>query len=138
MNTRCLAAFAAALLLSLSAIAQSYPNSILWRISSKDGHHTSYLYGSMHLTDDRVFNLGDSLYAAIQHSDGLATELDPAELLTLSVEEIAEQESKGKDLKEILSPKDYKTYGPLLAKKLKKPIGSITTQDILNHKSKWL
>lgn len=78
MNTRRLAAIAAAFLFSLSAFAQSYPNSVLWRISGKDGHPTSYLYGSMHLTDERIFDLGDSLYAAIRNSDDPAAELIPA------------------------------------------------------------
>jgi uncharacterized protein YbaP (TraB family) len=138
MNIRYLSVLTAACLFTLPVFAQPLAHSILWRISSKDGHHTSYLYGSMHLTDDRIFDLGDSLYAAIQNSDGLATELDPTDLLSLAVQEGAEQEINGKNIKDMLSAKDYKTYAPLLAKKLNKPAGSITTRDILNQKNKWL
>src|SRR6202012_2216616 len=83
-------------------------------------------------------DLGDSLYAAIRNSDGLATELDPSDLLSMTVQEAVDQETKGKKVKDLLSAKDYNTYGPLLAKKLKKPLSSITTRDILNHKNKWM
>lgn len=138
MNKRLIPILAVVCFLSQSLFSQRLPNSILWRISGKDGHHTSYLYGSMHLTDSRIFHLGDSLYAAIHNSDGLATELDPSVLLSLTVEAFENEEKKGKDLKEVLSARDYKVYGPLLARKLKKPVGSITVKDILALKSKWL
>ena len=68
--------------------AQRLPKTLLWRISGRDGHYTSYLYGTMHLTDERVFNLGDSLYAAIARADGFAMELDPNVLTTMLVDEV--------------------------------------------------
>jgi uncharacterized protein YbaP (TraB family) len=123
---------------SLSLTAQRLPKTLLWRISGKDGHFTSYLYGTMHLTDDRVFNLGDSLYAAIAHTDGFAMELDPNDLTTLLVDEVKKTINNTTNLKDLLSEGEYKTYGPRLAKKLGKPLDKITSRDILKEKNKWV
>jgi uncharacterized protein YbaP (TraB family) len=48
----------------------------LWRI---DGETPSYLYGTIHLPDDRVLALPDVVREAIESSDGLYTEI-PMEL----------------------------------------------------------
>jgi len=137
MNPRRLTLVLATLLFLQHAEAQSLPNTLLWRIA-KAGHHTSYVYGTMHLTDERVFDLGDSLYAAIRNTDGLATELDVNVLFNLAVQEIEQQLENDKSVKDLLSKEDYKTYGPLLAKKLKKPLGSITAADIIKAKNQWM
>lgn len=120
------------------ASAQPLPRTLLWRISGKDGHQPSYLYGTMHLTDERLFNLGDSLYEAIRRSDGLAIELDPNSLVTLALEEVQKQISDEKNIREMLSEKEFKTYGPMLAKKLGKPQSKITSRDIFVEKNKWV
>lgn len=125
-------------LAAISVNAQQVPHTLLWRISGKDGHHPSYLYGTMHLTDDRVFNLGDSLYAAITLSDGFAMELDPEALTTLIVDEVQKRIKQAKNIKDLLSEREYRTYGPQLAKKLGKPLKDITTEDILREKNKWI
>ena len=51
-------------------------NTLLWRISGKGLTRPSYLYGTMHLMDKKVFQLGDSVYKAIEQTDGFAAELD--------------------------------------------------------------
>jgi uncharacterized protein YbaP (TraB family) len=121
-----------------SLTAQQLPKTLLWRITGKDGHQPSYLYGTMHLTDERLFNLGDSLYAAIAHSEGFAMELDPDALITLLVDEIKKSVSNAKNLKDFLSAREYDTYGPRLAKKLGKPLDEITSRDILREKNRWI
>ena len=50
--------------------------SILWEISGNGLTDTSYLFGTIHIRDKRVFNLGDSTYFAINHSSALFGELD--------------------------------------------------------------
>jgi len=52
------------------------PNTLLWKISGNGLIKSSYLYGTMHLTDKRVFQLGDSLYKSIEQTEGFAAELD--------------------------------------------------------------
>ena len=138
MKIRRLSALFVSALFTLPLFAQPLSNTLLWRISGKTGHYTSYLYGTIHLTDDRVFNLGDSLYAAIKRSSGFASELDQGSLFTLLVEEVEDVVDNTKNIKEVLSKKDYELYAPLLAKKLNKPQGSITTLDILNLKKRGI
>lgn len=69
-------ALSLSLLPSLAQSSTQIPKTLLWRITGKAGHHISYLYGTMHLTDERVFNLSDSLYEAIHRADGFAMESD--------------------------------------------------------------
>ena len=47
-------------------------NTLLWRISGKGLNAPSYLYGTIHLTDKKIFHLGDSLYAALERTEGFA------------------------------------------------------------------
>ncbi|HEX6429329.1 MAG TPA: TraB/GumN family protein, partial [Niastella sp.] len=116
---------------------QSYPKSLLWRISGKGLKHPSYLYGTMHLTDNRLFNFGDSVYRAIERSDGLAIEVNPDEMGAYYVNKLFD-DVEGSKLQEILNDKDFKKYSDALAKKFKKPAADITTNDIVTEKNKWL
>ncbi|THU34861.1 TraB/GumN family protein [Niastella caeni] len=116
---------------------QSYPKSLLWRISGKGLKHPSYLYGTMHLTDNRLFNFGDSVYRAIEKIDGLAIEVNPDEMGAYYVNKMFD-EIEGSKLQDILTDKDYKKYSDALSKKFKKPASEITTNDIVTEKNKWL
>jgi len=116
---------------------QSYPKSLLWRISGKGLQHPSYLYGTMHLTDNRLFNFGDSVYQAIERSAGLAIEVNPDEMGAYYVNKMFD-EVEGDKLQEILNEKDFKKYSHALARKFKKPASEITTNDIVTEKNKWL
>ncbi|OQP39929.1 hypothetical protein A4H97_17065 [Niastella yeongjuensis] len=116
---------------------QSLPKTLLWRITGKGLTEPSYLYGTMHLTDKRLFNLGDSVYRAIEKSDGLAIELNPDEMAAYYVNKSLD-EAEGAQLKKILSEKDYNKYSDALSKKFKKPAAEITTGDIVAEKNKWL
>ncbi|AEV97594.1 hypothetical protein A4D02_30165 [Niastella koreensis] len=116
---------------------QSLPKTLLWRITGKGLKQPSYLYGTMHLTDKRLFNLGDSVYRAIEKSDGLAIEVNPDEMAAYYVNK-AVNEAEGTALKQLLNEKDFKKYSEALAKKFKKPASEITTGDVVAEKNKWL
>ena len=60
----------------ISPAQQKLPNSLLWRISGHGLTKPSYLYGTMHLQDKRLFNFGDSLYSALENAEGFAIEVD--------------------------------------------------------------
>lgn len=62
----------------LSLIFQTHAqeNFLLWQISGNGLSDTSYLFGTIHIRDKRVFDLGDSTYYAIQHTKALFGELD--------------------------------------------------------------
>jgi uncharacterized protein YbaP (TraB family) len=127
-------------LLAVTTIAygqQRYPNTLLWRISGKGLKQPSYLFGTMHLTDKRLFQFGDSVYQAIEKSQGLAIELNPDELGAYMVNKILD-EAESKKLQEVLNEKDYNKYRTALAKKFKKPANKITTRDIVKEKNKWM
>ena len=60
----------------LKKAEKKYP-SILWEITGKGASKPSYLMGTMHVSNKMVFNLGDSFYHAIEHTDYVGLELDP-------------------------------------------------------------
>src|SRR5580765_2895176 len=63
------------------AQAQNQKPGFFWRISGNGLQKPSYLLGSVHLRDKRVFNFGDSIYAALEGSEGYAMELNPDSLM---------------------------------------------------------
>jgi len=122
----------------LLSAQQSLPSTLLWKISGKDLRKPSYLYGTMHLTDERIFNLGDSLYGAIEHTDGFAIEIDPAEFTPLVINEAKKSFLESVRLKDMMQDDKFKKYGKLLSEKLHKNADDITTEDILREKNKWI
>lgn len=53
-----------------------YENKLLWEISTKGKKQKSYLYGSFHTNDKRVFQLSDSVYVALNNSEAIVLETD--------------------------------------------------------------
>lgn len=49
---------------------------LLWEVKSSPTAPPSYLFGTMHVTDSRVFHLPDSVFLAIQDCPGFALEID--------------------------------------------------------------
>lgn len=60
---------------------QPLPSTFLWKISGKGLQKPSYLYGTMHLQDKRLFNFPDSLYSSLENTEGFALELDIREMI---------------------------------------------------------
>jgi len=59
-----------------SAVAQSKYPSLLWKVSSKDASKPSYLYGTMHSFDKRVFKFTDMAEKYIKEVDVFASEIE--------------------------------------------------------------
>ncbi|MBV9987736.1 MAG: TraB/GumN family protein, partial [Chitinophagaceae bacterium] len=117
----------------------SIPHTLLWRISGKGMQSPSYLFGTLHLNDKRLFHFSDSVYAAIEHTSGLAIELNPDELGAYFMNGFFEgQTEKSKSLRELLGREDYQKYNAAVAKKLNKPAADINASDILREKNKWV
>jgi len=135
MYRRLLASFAF-LFVTLSSFSQN-ANTLLWRISGNGLKQSSYLFGTMHLTDKRLFNFDDSLYHALEVTDGTAIEVNPDEMMAYAFNEELDHIQEGRSLKDILSEKDYKKYSAALAKKLNKPASEITEKDLLLEKNSW-
>lgn len=106
-------------LLTLSGVveAQQY-QSLLWEISSDKIKQPSYLFGTIHISDQRVFQFGDSVNIAFQSCSAMAGEL---KLDALNAKEIVDAIKMPGDttLKMLLSRKDYK----LVKKEVKKKQG---------------
>lgn len=68
---------AAASIYSQSAPAASQkPYRLLWEIKGPHSPQPSYLFGTMHVTDERAFHMPDSVLLAIQNTPGFALEVD--------------------------------------------------------------
>jgi len=65
------------LLLSLSLVVSLslFSQSLLWKISGKGIKEPSYLFGTIHISDERVFAFDSTLYHALNSSDALALEM---------------------------------------------------------------
>lgn len=61
---------------SASAQLVDENHQLLWEISGNGLTKKSYLYGNYHTNDRRVFNLADSVYYALNHTDGVSLEVD--------------------------------------------------------------
>ena len=118
--------------------AQKLPATLLWRISGNGLEKPSYLYGTIHLTDDRVFNLGDSLFKAIETSDGFAMEVRPEDFTPFIVDEAKKSILEARRVKDMMESKSFEKYSKVLAKKLNKDEDEITAGDIINEKNKWM
>ena len=68
------------LTVSFSATAQY--QSLCWRISGNGLKHPAYLFGTMHVSDRRVFNFGDKMNKAFAESKAYAMELDPEKAMS--------------------------------------------------------
>src|SRR5215213_9001136 len=76
--------------ITISAQGQTtsgWPKSLLWRISGKGLSANSFLYGTMHVQDQRLFHFTDSLYRYLEQTEGYALEVNFRELMDSIVQE---------------------------------------------------
>ena len=126
-------------LLCFSASAQqSTPKTLLWRITGQGLKKPSYLFGTMHLNDKRLFRFSDSVYAAIEKSEGLAIEVNPDEMGVYYVNKIFDELENKKKLQDLLSDEEFEPYREGLSKKFKKPASEITTDEIVQERNRWM
>ena len=120
-------------LLVLTICVQSqnkqYPQTFLWRISGNGLSKPSFLYGTIHLSDKKLFYFSDSLYHYLEQAEGFNIEIDVDSMINASVRKLT-QNNKGRLLKSLMNKKDYEKYADKLSKKLGKPSDKITTNDI--------
>ncbi|HVZ57154.1 MAG TPA: TraB/GumN family protein [Chitinophagaceae bacterium] len=118
--------------------AHPLASTLLWRISGNGFSRPCYLYGTMHLTDARLFNLGDSLYRALEQTEGFAMEVDPQELSLMLADMMTQEVQAGqRRLSDLMGP-EYKKYSAALSRRLKKPAGEITTGDVFRERNNWM
>jgi uncharacterized protein YbaP (TraB family) len=116
--------------------AQSQPASLLWRITGNGLEKPSYLYGTMHLKDRRLFFFSDSLYKSIENAAGFAMEIDPNEMMDSLFSSMSTGDTSAL-LREILDKKQYDKVAKKLEKKLGIPAERITKKKIVEIRESW-
>ncbi|MGV3764531.1 MAG: TraB/GumN family protein [Chitinophagaceae bacterium] len=129
----------AVLLFSISVSAQTSitQNTLLWRISGNGLEKPSYLFGTIHLTDKRVFMMGDSVLRALEETEGIATELNMEEAAAYYMQVAVSDAIKKEFLEDNTSDETFRKYREALAHKLRKPADKLTLNDILERKHSW-
>lgn len=140
MRFLCALLFALSFFLANTTLAQqkNYEPTMLWRISGKGLQKPSYVFGTMHLKDKRIFNFGDSVYAAIQQTEGFANEVDFNEIVGYYLNQLFDQIENDRAINEIMSEEEIKKNEDALFKRFKKSARSIRSRDIAKEKNKWL
>lgn len=126
-----IAVISALLILSVCGYAQKkpWPRTFLWRIYGNGLSKPSFLYGTIHLTDKKLFYFSDSLYHYLEQAEGFNLEIDADTMINASVRKWA-QNNNGRLVKSLMKNKDYEKYADKLSKNLGKPADKITTRDI--------
>lgn len=77
----CITAFCFFSFFSLQAQKSDPDHKLLWRIISPTEAQESYVYGTMHVEDSRVFKFTDSLYVKIEECKHFALEVHPDSMI---------------------------------------------------------
>jgi len=94
------------ILVSFSTVAQEEYKSLFWSISGNGLKETSYLYGTFHSKDQRVFNFKEGVKEAFDKADTYAMELNLDSIDRISMMSAMIMDSN-KTLKTLLSKEDY-------------------------------
>ena len=133
--------FVLCVLLSFSLSAQY--NSLLWKITGNGLKKPSYLYGTMHTSDARVFNFSDSLMPFFNASKAYAMELDPVTAFDFSILSKITM-GKGYSLKKMIPDTDYVFLDSVMRKevgmsvKIFDNVAPVFTMSLLEMKSMGL
>ncbi|HON18848.1 MAG TPA: TraB/GumN family protein [Salinivirgaceae bacterium] len=93
-------------------------NSILWEISSESSPLKSFLYGTIHIQDKRVFSFDAIVQNSFQNADILAVEIELDRIDFATIMEVTTM--KDSTLKQLLAPDEYE----LLEKRYKEITGA--------------
>lgn len=97
-----------------SSIANAQ-NTLLWQIDGNDLQQPSYLYGTLHAQDERVFNFGNAVMDAFNNCEAFAMELEMDSSVTEEVMN-AMVGQDGYDLRELIADSTYKRLDSVLSK----------------------
>ena len=107
-----------------SISCNTYSQSLLWKISGNGLNAPSYLFGTIHIQDKRVFNFNDSLPAKLNEVEQLALELDMSQenLMKMSFGMMLKD---GKTLPDVMSKKAYEKLSTLFKKETNQDIAML-------------
>jgi len=101
----------------LCVFTTAFPQSILWRVSGKNIQSPSYLYGTIHIQDERVFRYDSTVSNAFKSCDAFAAEILLDELNVAGLRQTM-MLPKGQVLSELLSKDDFAKLDSLCKAKL--------------------
>ena len=119
-----------------SVFSQLVKPGLLWRITGNGLERPSYLFGTIHLTDKRVFNFGDSLYSALETSAGYAMELNPDSLMVYYFKDEIDN-NQSPLIKDVVSPDKFSAARKKLQKEFGKPAEKITVKELKSYYNEW-
>lgn len=99
--------------LVLQIKAQKTNYTLLWKIEGPDLRGSSYLFGTMHVSDARAFNFSDSVMVALNNCQSFAMEIHPDTLMSDVFSKISGKLKEEKDLQDLLPEEDYKKLDEL-------------------------
>ena len=95
---------------------QSYD--LLWKVEGNELSEASYLFGTMHVKDERAFNFSDSVMLAIESTDAFANEVHFEEIIGDFFEMMFDEDTSN-SIQNILSEEEYEK----LAEKVEQELG---------------
>lgn len=124
-------------------------NALLWRITGNGLTKPSYVFGTIHIADKRVFHFTDSLYKSLEQSEGFATELDMGTIMSAYLKQAIDEdeeedddaekeEGSGKYLVDVMDKKLIDKYKSALEEKFRKPIDKIKMRELDKMKDDWM
>jgi hypothetical protein len=93
--------------LVLFLTAGAFSQSLLWKISGKGIQEPSYLFGTIHITDKRVFSFDSTVYRALDACDALALEMVMDQIVKEDIEK--HMLLKKGTLKDLFTDSEWKT-----------------------------
>lgn len=98
---------------------------LLWRISGKGLTKPSYLFGTMHVKDRRVFDFSDSVMLAMQNCWAFALETHPDTIIKKMFLTIGSPPTNSRSVRSMLGKEDYDKLAARFQKKNGYPMGDI-------------
>ncbi|UPK71551.1 TraB/GumN family protein [Chitinophaga filiformis] len=105
---------------------------LLWRIDGPGMPSPSYLFGTMHLADKRVFDFSDSVLVALRNTSSFATEVDMDSIMSYIFSPDGIMSDTVNYMRRILTAKEYRYVDSMVIRKTGGPI------DHLQMKRLWI
>ncbi len=102
---------------------------LLWEISGNGLKAPSYLFGTMHVRDERAFDLPDSLYSLLEGCEAFAMEVHPDSLLKNIFAEYSREDTSFW-VQKLLSEKELRALDARLQEQLQVSLLEVKNKDI--------
>ena len=107
-----------------AAFSQLSKYSLLWKITGKGLTKPSYLFGTMHVKDKRVFNFSDSVMLCLKDCNRFALEVHPDTLISIIFASLQRNDTL-RNIDKLLDSAQYKQLAEKFEKKNGYPMGKI-------------